>query len=177
MKSKNKTRADDNKFEQDLYMDKLEEYFRYIVSQEAYDFFALFARFEYAMKKGGFRVKKGTSPAWNKFAMSLPEAFFEKVRAAPETLIFFDEPPDYLKMSDDGGVEWSGSPNSPHDAVTLFKSLKTARNNLFHGDKKHDHSRDIKSMKAGLNILNTAYYYTSQDERFSEFIAEMAYSL
>lgn len=158
-------------------MERLEEYFRTTVSQEAYDFFAVFSRFEYAMKRGGFRTRNGTSPAWDRFAMSLPQAFFEEVRGSQQALIYFREPPDYLKANNNGGVEWSGSPTPPHEALTLFKSLKTARNNLFHGDKKHDHSRDVKLMQAGLHILNTAYHYASQDEVFSEFIAEMEYGL
>ena len=158
-------------------MEKLEEYFRTRVSEEAYDFFAVFSRFEYALKKGGFRRKSKASPDWETFARSLPGAFYEKVSDAEEASIYFRDPPKHLEKGDNQGVKWSKLPQTPDDAHTLFKSLNTARNNLFHGDKKHDDLRDRRLMQAGLYVLNTAYDYACQEKEFSEFIAEMAHGL
>ncbi len=65
----------------------------------------------------------------------------------------------------------------PTNAAELFESIKTARNNLFHGDKRHDNQRDTALMLAALFILNAAFDAIQPLDRFSSFIAEMEFGL
>ena len=155
----------------------LEEYFRCRVSQDGFDLFAVFSRFEYAMKKGGFRRKDSSDAAWRTFAAHLPIKFFDEMKGASKASIYFTAPPDHLVANTNGGVDWSGNPRVPHDAASLFESIKTARNNLFHGDKTHNNHRDTELMKAALFILNAAYDAAVKEEKFHEFIDAMEYGL
>ena len=79
-------------------MTKLQDYFRHKVSQQGFDLFAVFARFEYAMKKGGFRRQAIPDAAWKTFAEALPADFYLKIKAAPEAQIYFQQPPDHLVL-------------------------------------------------------------------------------
>ncbi len=158
-------------------MAELQNYFRDKVSQAGYDLFAVFARFEYAMKKGGFRRVNHAEAAWVTFADTLPAGFLAHMQAAPEAAIYFAAPPDHLVMDPAGGVRWAEAPITPTTTAGLFASINTARNNLFHGDKQHDRQRDTDLMVAAVFILNAAYDAAEGDARFDRFIAEMAYGL
>lgn len=91
--------------------------------------------------------------------------------------IYFEAPPDHLVTTNDGGVDWSGNPVVPHDTASLFQSIKTARNNLFHGDKKHDNHRDTQLMKAALFVLNDAYKEAERTDGFEGFLGAMEFGL
>lgn len=158
-------------------MIKLEDYFRHRVSPQAYDLFAVFARFEYAMKKGGFLREGYPDAAWRNFSAALPADYFARMSAAPEAKIYFQTPPDHLVLDGNGGVRWSGAAKAPTTVVSLFESVKTARNNLFHGDKRHDSRRDHDLMVAGLFILNAAFESAQTDSSFDSFIDAMEYGL
>jgi hypothetical protein len=158
-------------------MVNLQEYFKHKLSQVGYDLFAVFARFEYAMKKGGYRRQNSADAAWRAFAADLPPDFFERMKAAPEAAIYFTSPPDHLVPDTASGVRWSGKPDVPGDAAGLFDSIKTARNNLFHGDKSHNSQRDTDLMAAALFVLNAAFEAAERDRRFDAFISEMEYGL
>lgn len=97
----------------------------------AYEFMSAFARFEDALKRSGFLRNKRTAEAdWDGFARSLDKAFYEAIRNAPEASTLVGLPPKIL----DNSLSWiEGEPVT--DAVTLFKALRRARNNLFHGNK------------------------------------------
>lgn len=157
-------------------MVKLEEYYRHKVSNEAYDLFAVFARFEYAMKKGGFRQQRSADASWWTFGDSFPADFFDRMKAADAAKIYFEAPPDHL-VPDGAGVDWSKSPKVPQSAREVFESIKIARNNLFHGDKRHDNDRDQRLMIAALFILNSAYEAAKSQPAFSHFISHMEYGL
>jgi len=157
-------------------MTNLQDYFFGQVSKEAYQLFAVFARFEYAMKKGGFRRKKSPDAAWRTFAGGLGNEFFECMKSTKEAKIYFDQPPNQLILSDNS-VTWSKIPKVPSTTVGLFESIKAARNNLFHGDKKHNRKRDQDLMIAALFILNAAYDAAEKDPKYYAFIAEMEFGL
>ena len=156
---------------------KLEEYYRPRLAEAGYDLLAVFSRFEYAMKKGGFRRKTYPDAAWHTFAQHLPQKFFQKMAESDEAKIYFEDPPDHLVTTDDGGVEWSKKPVTPHDTASLFQSIKTARNNLFHGDKRHDNHRDTQLMQAALFVLNKAYHEAEQSDGFEGFLGAMEFGL
>lgn len=156
---------------------KLEEYYRPRLAEAGYDLLAVFSRFEYAMKKGGFRREAYPDAAWHTFAQRLPQAFFQKMAGSDEAKVYFQEPPDHLVTTDDGGVKWSENPVAPHDIASLFQSIKTARNNLFHGDKKHDNNRDTQLMIAALFVLNEAYHEAERAGGFEGFLGAMEFGL
>ncbi|MNO99308.1 hypothetical protein D3C76_910740 [compost metagenome] len=158
-------------------MIQLQDYFRSRVSQAAYDLFAVFSRFEYAMKKGGFRRRDSADAAWTKFANDLPADIFPRLRAAPEVAIYFDAPPDRLVADTGEGVQWSGTPTTPSTLRELLDCIKIARNNLFHGDKRHDNRRDTELMAAALFVLNHIYESIEHEPKFDAFISEMEYGL
>jgi hypothetical protein len=143
------------------------------ISPEGYDLFAVFSRFEYAMKKGGFRRQENAEAAWHSFAARLPENFFERMRNAPEAAIYFTAPPKMLERDVTGGVRWSEGRNPPRSTSDLFDCIKTARNNLFHGDKQHDNQRDAELMLAALFILQSAYDDACKTEGFAAFVTHM----
>lgn len=157
-------------------MQHIENYLRNIVSKEAFDLFAVFSRFEYGMKKGGYRRQQYPDAAWPIFADALGTEFYNKVISFDEARILFDDPPDHLICVQDS-VDWSGKPQSPRDVKELFDRIKDIRNNLFHGDKKHDRLRDQKLVIAALFVLNLAYDWAENDESFSLFISEMEIGL
>jgi hypothetical protein len=156
---------------------KLEEYFRPRLAEAGYDLLAVFSRFEYAMKKGGFRRENYPDAAWHTFAQSLPREFFPRMAESDQAKILFEAPPDHLVTTNDGGVDWSRNPVVPHDTASLFQSIKTARNNLFHGDKKHDNHRDTELMKAALFVLNEAYKDAECTDGFEGFLGAMEFGL
>lgn len=158
-------------------MQRLEDYYRHKISQEGFDLFALFSRFEYAMKKGGFRRQTSPDAAWRTFAECLPADFFARMKAASEAKVYFQQPPDHLVVDGADDVRWSGQPDRPKDAASLFDSIKVARNNLFHGDKAHNNQHDTELMAAALYILNEAYRVAECDSKFNRFVSAMEYGL
>lgn len=158
-------------------MIQLQDYFRSRVSQAAYDLFAVFSRFEYAMKKGGFRRDESADAAWRKFANNLPVDIFPRLRATSDVAIYFEAPPDRLLADAGEGVQWSGKPTTPTTMPELLDCIKIARNNLFHGDKRHDNRRDTELMVAALFVLNHIYETIEHDPKFEDFISEMEYGL
>lgn len=156
---------------------KLEEYYRPRLAEAGYDLLAVFSRFEYAMKKGGFRRENYPDAAWPTFAEQLPQNFFQKMQMSGQAQIYFEAPPDHLVATADGGVGWSGTTLAPNDAASLFQSIKTARNNLFHGDKRHDNNRDTQLMQAALFVLNEAYKDAEVTDGFDRFLNAMEFGL
>lgn len=156
-------------------MTGIEEYYRQKVSQEAFDFFAVFSRFEYALKFSDYRQDNKAEASWHKFAEALEDEFYERMRGAPEAQIYFDRPPDQLVLKN-GGIDWDAV-EAPADGKALFMALKRARNNLFHGDKRHDNGRDRDLMIAGLFVLNEAYRAAEKTERCQDFVSKMELGL
>lgn len=154
-------------------MTYLAERNRHRISQEGYDLFAVFSRFEYAMKKGGFRRERLPEAAWHAFANTLPPDFFDRMQNTQEARINFDAPPKKLEADDAGGVQWAERGMPPTTAQELFDRINTARNNLFHGDKGHNDERDTDLMRAALFILQAAYDDARTDNRFAQFIFHM----
>jgi hypothetical protein len=156
----------------------LQDYYRHKVGQEAFDFFAVFSRFEYAMKFGNLRQDTRPEASWNKLAEALTASFYNAMKAAPEAVIYFTNPPGQLALKD-GQVQFLPV-DPPRDGVELFKALKRARDNLFHGDKRHDSRRDSDLMIAGLFVLNHAFRTAEaahDKPALQDFVARMEFGL
>lgn len=156
----------------------LQDYYRHKVGQEAFDFFAVFSRFEYAMKFGALRQDNRPEASWHKLAEALAAPFYEAMKAAPGAKIYFENPPGQLELKE--GVVRFFPVDPPKDGWELFKALKRARDNLFHGDKRHDNQRDRALMIAGLFILNRAFEAAeaARDKpALQDFVSRMEFGL
>lgn len=159
-------------------MTTLQEYYRHKVGPEAFDFFAVFSRFEYAMKFGNLRQDNRPEASWYKMAQALGAAFYEAMKAKPEAAIYFENPPGQLALVDDQVQFVPVAP--PSNGWELFQALKRARDNLFHGDKRHDNGRDQALMVAGLFILNHAYETAEaahNQPALQDFVGRMEFGL
>jgi hypothetical protein len=108
------------------------------VSEAATTFFALFSRFEYALKKCGFMSnEKNAKPDWHKLTRKgNVAALFETLHADAGVQILFADPPGKQILRD--GVlsfETKDSIVKPTDMAGLCDAVKRVRNNLFHGGK------------------------------------------
>jgi hypothetical protein len=156
---------------------QLQDYFRNRLPRGGCDLLALFSRFEFALKTGGFRREHHAEASWPRFAELLPTDFIQRMSASPEAEVFFRAPPDRLVIDGGDGVRWSGNPSIPRINQELLETVKTVRNNLMHGDKRHDVARDASLVSAALVILNAAYAEAERKPEFQEFILAMEFGL
>lgn len=126
----------------------------------ACEFFAVFSRFEFALKAavdGRFR-REGTDlaePAWRKFAAEVSE----RVRVAPgselaEAVDYLNESPPEVQRANGSWVDRPLHGDTPI-ACAIDAATRT-RNNLFHGGKyglDSPDGRDERLVRASLIVL------------------------
>lgn len=123
----------------------------------ACEFFAVFSRFEFALKESGyFYVHRGrASPDWRTFAATIAETLnVTPDSELSEAIDFLNAEPPQVQVS---AHDWQ--------AVALFGTTPIAmaldaaqrvRHNLFHGGKHSPHSppgRDERLVRAALAVL------------------------
>ena len=131
------------------------------------EFFVVFARFEYALKEAGyFRCHRDRIAAdWTKFSSANNEAFRKQYERNEQTKLLIDGfntlAPRVHRCNSHDGLYW-GEQNDPQGTADLdatVQSLKTIRNNLFHGSKNAllpegpQGHRDEKLLKSALEVL------------------------
>jgi hypothetical protein len=158
-------------------LNQLQDYFRERIPKGGCDLLAVFSRFEFALKTGGFRRERHAEASWLRFAELLPASFIEKMFSSPEAEVLFQAPPDHLVIDGAEGVRWSGNPSVPRNNVELFEAIKRVRNNLMHGDKRHDVARDVSLVSAALFVLNSAYVEAEKTAEFQTFVLAMEFGL
>lgn len=133
-------------------------------------FFTAFSRAEYALKASGFviNVRGYASPDWKTFSQAIDDNFGQLCTTdadlaasvtyltaePPKTQTCDSAPPKNLRWSDDTGP-------APRDTKSVLQSMKTIRNNLFHGGKalpisKADRNRDNALIGHALVVLDRA---------------------
>lgn len=104
----------------------------------AFEFFKLFARYEYALKVMKYtKTENGPAEAnWDKFSNEIGCNIFtidkDELKVAIKYL--FDQPPK-KQIVKNGELDWehvNGSDTSPQ---ALFSHIRRVRNNLYHGGK------------------------------------------
>lgn len=120
------------------------------------ELFAVFARFEFALKELGF-IRPGdiAEPAWRRFAEEMADSIRVYRGSELEKAIDFlcREPPQVQT----GQLNWEE--RQLHGATKIEQSLdavKRIRNNLFHGGKHTPHSlpgRDEQLIRSSLIVL------------------------
>lgn len=124
----------------------------------ATDFFARFARFEFALRQDArfrsFGGGLGVKVEWDAFA-NLPEisALMDDLRSDPVANYIIENPPQ-RRVLRDWGLDWEPQPK-PETMVSLCRRIKDVRNNLFHGDKANPGlSRNVDLFNASMGILD-----------------------
>jgi hypothetical protein len=128
-------------------------------------FFAVFSRFEYALKASGF-VKKGRSgealPDWESYATDLRGKFAEvgdeRFKSA---CVYFAQRPPNTQVLTSRGLGWRINPRrqDDFDEKYLLRLVRAVRHNLFHGGKYPreglvpDVARNRELLEAGISVL------------------------
>ncbi len=105
------------------------------------DFFMLFARAEYALKRAGYVCEGRTGEPrikWDDFARRVGGPLFESQDPDLMKAIrhLTDHPPKRQTVSR-GSLTWEDRKSAdPQDPIFLIRSVRTVRNNLFHGGKE-----------------------------------------
>src|ERR1700752_2467859 len=100
------------------------------------DFFVTFARFEYALKRAGYLEKKPfASPDWRRFAEDLRGIPEENQKAILASATYLQAEPPKQQVVVDGALRWDERKPSDSQTQSVIESVKTVRNNLFHGGK------------------------------------------
>lgn len=133
--------------------------------ETALEFFAIFSRFECALKcldcqnKAHARNGEDIKVYWNEYADYLfeKEDLFSKIEKESEYLL--KNPP---KKQIVGEIRWKEVPDDQTNKMrNIFLRVRGVRNNLFHGGKFasgmgwYDRERDQKLAETCLKILNT----------------------
>ena len=99
------------------------------------EFGDLFAKYERALKRGGF-LKSGREDAqadWRAFATALGSKFFDEVRTKNLAPTLIAKPPGKLMRAD---LSWNRPGRPLQGSVELFeRGVCRVRNNFFHGEK------------------------------------------
>ena len=123
------------------------------------EFFRMFARFEYALKKAKYiRARAGMVAAhWDKFANDLGTAFFERVKEEALADTILQSPPNKQGVDESGELVWEVC-KQPENTVALFVAIRRIRNNLFHGGKHENpfNERDRELLSEGIAVLKLA---------------------
>jgi hypothetical protein len=130
-------------------------------------YFAVFSRFEYALKRSGFlTATNGAAQAhWDRYADSL-KGRFASVRDPQfqQAIASLQQKPPRKQVVDQstGDLDWADSiqDRSESDEKFLLRLARVIRNNLFHGGKfpiptgpVGDDARNREMIKAGIVVL------------------------
>jgi hypothetical protein len=130
----------------------------------ALQFFATFARLEFAMKYSGClkRTDNGrvaeASPS--RLSARLPADFFENVRASGAADVIINEPPKNLYVLADGSLGFEPVAGPLTNTMDLLNAVWRVRNNLFHGNKMHptNRARDTELMRSALVVIDAVLH-------------------
>jgi hypothetical protein len=106
----------------------------------AWEFFVLFSRFEYALKRSGFlKTRPAAEADWDRFALVVHNAFSRLEHGAVRQAVqYYEQHPPRKQLQEGGHLRWS-EPLSHGDGenqlVYLCRAVGVVRNNLFHGGK------------------------------------------
>lgn len=142
------------------------------------DFFATFARFEYALTRGGVltgEIGDQAEAHWDRFANALGDPFLLTMRTAPQADVFFTDPPKKLFVIGDDEVEFRRTADV-ETCPDLFVLLRRVRNNLFHGQKVLFDDRDSQLIEAALFVLDQAFDVASRRQDLRRMTTAFAYA-
>ncbi len=143
------------------------DFLRSIVGAESdliLNFFALFSRFEYALKRCGFCINNKTfaEADWDSFSNKM-KGLFSKIEDEEfkSAVSFLESEPPRKQLALKGVLTW-GEPIAPGDGETdekyTLRLVRAVRNNLFHGGKfpgkvAEETARNEKLIKSSMDVL------------------------
>lgn len=132
----------------------------------ACEFFATFARLEFALKEGGFRrdARGLAAPAWQRFAKSLEgKIALDEGSALAEAVSYLTADTPKVQMANG---DWE--PRALEGASPIAQAIDAAgrvRNNLFHGGKfglDSPDGRDEKLVRSAMIVLKAIVEHNSE---------------
>jgi hypothetical protein len=130
----------------------------------AWHFFVFFSRMEFALKKSGKYLRKhqDAQPDWDKFGSDYDKRFRETLLPQTRIVHYFECGPPRKQIQAQGLMQWSEPQNKGEgekQLTWLLRSIRTVRNNLFHGGKFplmpiREPSRDRDLLIHSLAVLN-----------------------
>lgn len=127
---------------------------------ECVQFFAVFQRFEFALKKHSkflMHKEEGSDARanWEEFGNTLGDEFFKRIRKEKLAETLIDDPPKKEIVVANFKCDFLAQ-SSPTRSSELFTTICRVRNNLFHGGKPVIDSRSETLIKESLVVLNEA---------------------
>lgn len=139
------------------------------------EFFVLFSRFEYALKRSGFVKGKSNyvKVDRNEFARSIKNKFDpEDNKALRNAVEYISKNPPKKQILKNEELRWKEQAKikNKKDIVKLLKYVATVRNNLFHGGKFPEEpfkepARNKKLLNSSIVILKEIISYDYRLER------------
>lgn len=141
------------------------------------EFFIVFARFEYALKRGGFARSsddgKRVAAGWEKFARELQIYFrADRTKELQDAVKYLDNSPPRQQYLKDNNLLWKDTVREQNEDLLpwLLRLVGRVRNNLFHGGKFpegpiREISRDTDLLSSSLVILNECLELCEQHNR------------
>lgn len=130
----------------------------------AWEFFVLFSRFEYALKRSGFlKTNKPIAEAdWERFSREMDSSFCSlNSTALSEAVEYYEMSPPRKQLQQKGILIWDDPlryGDGEYRLTFLCRSIGVVRNNLFHGGKftqmpVSDPSRDQVLLRHAKELL------------------------
>ena len=123
----------------------------------ACEFFAVFSRFEFALKESGYFYvhRSRASPDWRTFAAATAKTLnITSSSKLSDAIDFLNAEPPQVQVS---AHDWQAVPLSGSAPIaTAIDAAQRVRHNLFHGGKHSAHSppgRDEQLVRAALEVL------------------------
>ncbi|WP_148912667.1 hypothetical protein [Maritimibacter alkaliphilus] len=164
-----------------------------LASEEMFEFFATFARFEYAMKRAKFledsRTKKQKKDGdtaevnaranWNTFATLVDKSLLSTVKKCSVCKVLIEDPAKRHRVTISGEknfdtLQWQDA-DAPQSVNDLFLQVRRIRNSLFHGEKSVHSNRDAELVRAGLHFLDHVWEAIHDSDSFTEFVDAFDY--
>lgn len=127
-------------------------------------FLAVFSRFEFALKRGGFASggPQRVDPNWDQFAAAIAQHFdFAAPADVAAAVTYIEQNPPHKEVLVNNAVAWAANVRPPGESrmQSLLIHVRVIRNNLFHGGKYPeapplDPDRDTVLLQHGLMILD-----------------------
>jgi hypothetical protein len=132
------------------------------LDDEAAYFVAIYARFDYAVKRAGWTRGQESLISWGKVSDALGPGFFDF--AEPHATYLAHSPPRDLVMGEKGWHFPDEAPQPVRSTLGLLKAVAQVRNNLLHGEKLYWSDRDRLLVADAGNVLAAAILWSGQRE-------------
>ena len=125
------------------------------------EFFAVFSRFEHALKASGYVVPDRHGNAlvdWNRFIKAAEPWFNPPAQGVASAVDYLVKAPPYGLVFKHQNLTWElrKYPQNTPVSMLVLEAVKTVRNNIFHGGKHMPHSppgRDEQLIQACVDVL------------------------